>query len=169
MATSTSLMPSGNSVKRDAGHLDTLYNCSNNNRQVLSPNPEGNQLGRTTQRSLTPRTRRSVHRGREDRDDRVMALEGEIETLSLELTSSFNVQQEQLDVLNQDQRQQREGMSRAIAQRTKLRMSTDGNEEMNLRRQRRLSSRTSLWLSRPSVCIAGLKRAGNITLSFRSE
>eukprot|EP00971_Amphidinium_carterae_P198166 3932871-Amphidinium_carterae.1 len=74
------------------------------------------QAHRTTQRSLTPRTRRSVHRGCEDRDDRVMALEGE----------------EQLDVLNHNQRQQREGLLRAIAQRTKLRMSAEGNEEMNL-------------------------------------
>eukprot|EP00971_Amphidinium_carterae_P336946 6473541-Amphidinium_carterae.1 len=100
---STSLMPTCTSVKRDAGHLDTLndmdYEVSYNNRQVMSPTPEGSQLGRATQRSLTPRTRRSVHRGRQERDDRVMALEGEVETFSLEIISSLDVLQQQLDVL----------------------------------------------------------------------
>eukprot|EP00971_Amphidinium_carterae_P232177 4607198-Amphidinium_carterae.2 len=42
---STSLMPTGNSGKRDAGHLDTLNDmdceASNKNRQVMSPTPEG--------------------------------------------------------------------------------------------------------------------------------
>eukprot|EP00971_Amphidinium_carterae_P191127 3793039-Amphidinium_carterae.2 len=58
---STSLMPTANSVKRDARHLHTPndmdYDFSNKNRQVMSPTPEGNQLGGATQRSLTPRTR----------------------------------------------------------------------------------------------------------------
>eukprot|EP00971_Amphidinium_carterae_P144805 2869011-Amphidinium_carterae.1 len=71
-------------------------------RQVMSPSSEGHQIGR----SLTPRTRRAVHQGREARDERVIATEGEIETFSADLVSSFNVLQEQLDSLNKDNKQQ---------------------------------------------------------------
>eukprot|EP00971_Amphidinium_carterae_P319608 6352235-Amphidinium_carterae.2 len=107
---------------------------SNKNRQVMSPTPEGNQLGRAAQRSLTPRMRKSVHRGRHEYDDQVMTLEGQAETFSLEITSSFEVLQQQLDVLNQEQHQQMQGLSRTISQRSKLRMTVEGSEEMNLRR-----------------------------------
>eukprot|EP00971_Amphidinium_carterae_P218526 4337540-Amphidinium_carterae.3 len=94
--------------------------------QVMSPSLEGNQVGR----SLAPRTRRAVHLGREVKDERVT--EGEIETFSADLVSSFIVLQEQLDSLNKDNRQQVDVTSLAIAQRAKLRMSTSGSKEMNL-------------------------------------
>eukprot|EP00971_Amphidinium_carterae_P232176 4607198-Amphidinium_carterae.1 len=43
-----------------------------------------------------------------------MALEGQAETFSWEIISSFDVLQQQLDVLNQEQQQQVQGMSRKI-------------------------------------------------------
>eukprot|EP00971_Amphidinium_carterae_P348543 6490551-Amphidinium_carterae.2 len=108
---------------------------SSKNRQVMSPTPEANQLGRAAQRSVTPRTRKSVHRGRYEYDDQVMALEGQAETFSLETISSFEVLQQQLDVLSQEQHQQVQGLSRTIAPRSKLRMTAEGSEDMNLRRR----------------------------------
>eukprot|EP00971_Amphidinium_carterae_P238313 4731015-Amphidinium_carterae.2 len=96
------------------------------NRQVMSPSPEGNQFGRSTQRSLTPRTRRAVHQGRHETDDQVMALDRQTESFSLQIISSFDASKQQLEVLNQEQHQRVHGLSRTIAQRTKLRMSVAG-------------------------------------------
>eukprot|EP00971_Amphidinium_carterae_P076344 1507495-Amphidinium_carterae.3 len=98
------------------------YEDSNTNRQVMSPSPKGHLLGRQTQRSLTPRTRRAVHQGRHETHDEVMALDRQAETFSLQIISSFEVLQQQLDVLNQEQQQKVQTLSRTIAQRTKLRM-----------------------------------------------
>eukprot|EP00971_Amphidinium_carterae_P260895 5175764-Amphidinium_carterae.1 len=94
------------SGKRDAGHLDTFatvmdfedkFTFQHNNQQVMSPNPEGNPPNREAQRSLTPRTRRAVHRGRHERDDEVMAMDRHTETFSMQIISSFDVLQQQLD------------------------------------------------------------------------
>eukprot|EP00971_Amphidinium_carterae_P140082 2775692-Amphidinium_carterae.1 len=65
MATTTlsGVVTAGNSVKRDAGHLDTLnimdYEDSNANRQDMSPNTASSRPDRVAERSLTPRTRRA--------------------------------------------------------------------------------------------------------------
>eukprot|EP00971_Amphidinium_carterae_P134618 2668063-Amphidinium_carterae.2 len=108
------------SGKRDAAHLDTLAtgmdfedSVTMNNQQVMSPRPEGNSPGRVAQRSLTLRTRRAVHQGRHETDDQVMALDRHAASI----------------------KQKAQGYTRTIAQRTKLRMSSGDNEEMNLRRR----------------------------------
>eukprot|EP00971_Amphidinium_carterae_P147071 2914239-Amphidinium_carterae.1 len=123
----TSLVPTGSSVKRDAGHLDTLnvmdFEDSNTNRQVMRPNTAGSRPDSVAERSLTPRTRRAVHRGRHETDEQVMALDRHAETLSLQIISSFDVLQQQLEVLRQEQQQRSQSLSRTIAQRTTLRMT----------------------------------------------
>eukprot|EP00971_Amphidinium_carterae_P338433 6475765-Amphidinium_carterae.1 len=101
----------------------------------MSPRPDGNPPGRELQRSLTPRTRRAVHQGRHDTDDEVMALDRQAETFSLQIISSFKVLQQQLEVLSEEQKQKAQGFTRTIAQRAKLRMAVEGNEELNPRRR----------------------------------
>eukprot|EP00971_Amphidinium_carterae_P351636 6492204-Amphidinium_carterae.1 len=134
-----------NSGKRDAGHLDTLATgmdfedkftmSKTTNQQVISPRPDGDPPGREAQRSLTPRKRRAVHRGRHDTDGEVMALDRHAESFSLQIISSFNALQQQLEVLSEEQKQQAQGFTRTIAQRSKLRMTVEGNGELNPRRR----------------------------------
>eukprot|EP00971_Amphidinium_carterae_P015417 304504-Amphidinium_carterae.1 len=64
-----------------------------------------------------------------------MALDRHAETFSLQIISSFDVLHQQLDVLSQEQQQRVQTLSRTIAQRTKLRMTVEGGEEMNPRRR----------------------------------
>eukprot|EP00971_Amphidinium_carterae_P292041 5797493-Amphidinium_carterae.1 len=54
---------------------DRFTKSNNTIQQVMSPRPHGNPPGREAQRSLTPRTRRAVHRGRHESDDEVMAMD----------------------------------------------------------------------------------------------
>eukprot|EP00971_Amphidinium_carterae_P075728 1496340-Amphidinium_carterae.1 len=75
-----------NSGKRDAGHLapfatgmDFEDKFTTTNRQVMCPTSEGKPPTREAQRSLTPRTRRAVHRGKHAMDDEVMALDRQTE------------------------------------------------------------------------------------------
>eukprot|EP00971_Amphidinium_carterae_P264323 5243364-Amphidinium_carterae.1 len=105
------------------------------NQQVMSPRREGNPPGREAQKSLTPRTRRAVHQGCHETDDQMMALDRHAESFSLQIISSFEVLQQQLDALSEEQKQIAQGFSRTIAQRAKLRMSVEGSEELNLRRR----------------------------------
>eukprot|EP00971_Amphidinium_carterae_P164432 3260197-Amphidinium_carterae.1 len=53
----------------------------------------------------------------------------------MQIISSFDVLQQQLTVLSDEQKQKTQGYDRTIAQRLKLRMTVDGNEAMSLRRQ----------------------------------
>eukprot|EP00971_Amphidinium_carterae_P058392 1155273-Amphidinium_carterae.1 len=130
-------------VNSDAGHLDTLATgmdfedkfTTTNNQQVMSPRPDGSTPGQKLQRSLTPRTRRAVHQGRHEIDDEVMALDRHAELFSLQIISSFDVLQQQLEVLSEEQKQKAQGFSRTIAQRAKLCMSVEGNDELNPRRR----------------------------------
>eukprot|EP00971_Amphidinium_carterae_P026838 529537-Amphidinium_carterae.1 len=115
--------------------FEDKFTVHQQNQQVMSPNPEGNPPNREAQRSLTPRTRRAVHRGRHERDDEVMALDRHTETFSIQIISSFDVLQQQLEVLSEEQKQKTQGFTRTIAQRAKLRMTAEGNEELNLRRR----------------------------------
>eukprot|EP00971_Amphidinium_carterae_P134085 2657207-Amphidinium_carterae.1 len=64
-----------------------------------------------------------------------MALDRHAETLSLQIISSFDVLQQQLDVLSQEQQQRVQTLSRTIAQRTKVRMTVEGSKAMSLRRR----------------------------------
>eukprot|EP00971_Amphidinium_carterae_P315119 6263759-Amphidinium_carterae.2 len=64
-----------------------------------------------------------------------MALDRHAETFSLQIISSFDVLQQQLNVLNDEQKQKTQGYTRTIAQRAKLRMTAEGNDELNLRRR----------------------------------
>eukprot|EP00971_Amphidinium_carterae_P218079 4329158-Amphidinium_carterae.1 len=100
----------------------------------MSPSPEGNPPNREA-RSLTPRTSRIVHRGRHEQDDAVMALERHTETFSMQIISSFDVLQQQLELLSEERKQKTQGFTRTIVQRAKLRMTAEGNEELNLRRR----------------------------------
>eukprot|EP00971_Amphidinium_carterae_P015419 304505-Amphidinium_carterae.1 len=61
-----------------------------------------------------------------------MALDRHAETFSLQILSSFDVLQQQLDVLSQEQQQKLQTSSRTIAQRTQLHMTVEGSKEMNL-------------------------------------
>eukprot|EP00971_Amphidinium_carterae_P023891 471038-Amphidinium_carterae.1 len=95
MSTRTMIaMETGNSVKRDARHLEELNDVTDytNNRQVMSPTLERDQAGRPKQqRPITPRTNRALHRGREITDENASIMEGEFKTFSAELTTSFHV------------------------------------------------------------------------------
>eukprot|EP00971_Amphidinium_carterae_P207342 4113643-Amphidinium_carterae.1 len=106
------------------------FTVHQHNQQVMSPNPEGNPPNREAQR-----TRRIVHRGRHEQDDAVMALDRHTETFSMHIISSFDVLQQQLEVLSEEQMQKTQGFTRTIAQKAKLRMTAEGNEELNLRRR----------------------------------
>eukprot|EP00971_Amphidinium_carterae_P076889 1518926-Amphidinium_carterae.1 len=64
-----------------------------------------------------------------------MALDRHAESFSLQIISSFNVLQQQLDVLSQEQKHKAQGFTRTIAQRSKLRMTVEGNDELNLHRR----------------------------------
>eukprot|EP00971_Amphidinium_carterae_P065101 1290291-Amphidinium_carterae.1 len=64
-----------------------------------------------------------------------MAMDRHTETFSLQIISSFDVLQQQLSVLSEEQKQKTQGYARTIAQRAKLRMTTEGSEELNLRRK----------------------------------
>eukprot|EP00971_Amphidinium_carterae_P274799 5453065-Amphidinium_carterae.1 len=75
------------------------YEDSNTNRQVLSPDTAASRPDRVAERSLTPRTRRAVHRGRHKTDEQVMALDRHAESFSLPTISSFDVLQQQLESL----------------------------------------------------------------------
>eukprot|EP00971_Amphidinium_carterae_P103022 2039147-Amphidinium_carterae.1 len=90
-------------------------------QQVMSPSSRGDPQAR----SLTPRTRRFVHRGKHDEDEDVMSLE----------RADFDALQQQLTVLSDEQKQKTQGYEKTIAQRLKLRMTVDGSEAMSLRRQ----------------------------------
>eukprot|EP00971_Amphidinium_carterae_P196592 3901452-Amphidinium_carterae.1 len=85
----------------------------------MSPTSEGNPPNKDA-RSLTPRTRRFVHRGRQDIDEDVMTLERHTEQFSMQIISSFDVLQQQLSVLSEEQKQKSQGFEKTIAQRSKL-------------------------------------------------
>eukprot|EP00971_Amphidinium_carterae_P090104 1783902-Amphidinium_carterae.1 len=55
------------------------------------------------------------------------------EKFSMQIISSFEVLQQQVDVLSEEQKQKTQGFTRTIAQGSKLRMTTEGNDELNLR------------------------------------
>eukprot|EP00971_Amphidinium_carterae_P019352 381127-Amphidinium_carterae.1 len=100
----------------------------------MSPNSRGEPQN-SDARSLTPRTRRFAHRGRQDIDEDVMTLDRHTEQFSMQIISSFDVLQQQLSVLSDEQKQKTQGFERTIAQRSKLRMTVDGNEALSLRRK----------------------------------
>eukprot|EP00971_Amphidinium_carterae_P037866 744625-Amphidinium_carterae.1 len=64
-----------------------------------------------------------------------MAMDRHTETLSMQIISSFEVLQQQLDVLSEEQKQKTQGFTRTIAQRAKPHMTAEGNDELNLRRR----------------------------------
>eukprot|EP00971_Amphidinium_carterae_P168598 3340509-Amphidinium_carterae.1 len=53
----------------------------------------------------------------------------------MQIISSFDVLQQQLTVLSEEQKQKTQGYERTIAQRMKLRMTVDGDEALGLRRK----------------------------------
>eukprot|EP00971_Amphidinium_carterae_P287890 5715221-Amphidinium_carterae.1 len=114
--------------------MDFEDKYTTNNRQVMSPNSRDDPQNKVA-RSLTPRTRRFVHQGKHDEDESVMSLERRTEEFSMQIISSFDVLQQQLTVLSDEQKQKTQGYERTIAQRMKLRMTVDGNEALSLRRQ----------------------------------